>query len=250
MGFGIVIAIPEPSRRCDFSALFLAPSSLRRGKTARFFVLQGDGHNMSLGSALKASGPFTTQDVENLIGTLDRDPANTDEMYKFGNTLYGQVPFPAKLFMAARKEMLRRYAEVHVPQAHSNAYAAENRVSFHPDRDGNMIKYGEQEAADARAKLSEMEYAQKRFGEIADSNAATMARVAQEAADAQQLLNKWSQQSEQLLAEVKQQVETIKRQQADQVRITGVVGQIGILNQPVAAPKVAKFKARVAIPFR
>lgn len=198
---------------------------------------------MSLAAAFKTSAPFTTQDVEKLVEALDSDPTNSDLMFTFGKSMYGQVPFNAKLFIAAKNEMLRRYDLVHIPQAQMTAAAAEHGVYHAEGRDGQMVRYGEEELADARAKLANMEHAKNRFGEIADSNAATMAHVAGEAQKAERERKERQAMLAQQAAEAERQ--HVQAMVDDKNRIVAVTVQTGRLNQPVTAPKVAKFKQRV-----
>lgn len=198
---------------------------------------------MSLAAAFKTSTPFTAQDVEKLVEALDRDPTNSDLMFTFGKSMYGQVPFNAKLFMAAKNEMLRRYADVHLPQAQIDAYAAEHSVYYTEGRGGETVKHGEKELTDARVKLSEMENAKNRFGEIADSNAATMAHVAFEAQKAERERKERQAMLAHQAAEAERQ--HVQAMVDNKNRITAVAVQTGKLNQPVTAPKVAKFKQRV-----
>lgn len=184
---------------------------------------------MALSNSFGAAAPaFTQSDVEALVAEVDRDPSNMDKVYKFGNALYGQVPFPDGLFKAAKNEMLRRYAEVHMPRAISEEAAAQDNSWARSDG-GWTTEDGEDAgvafARIAQGKRSQMQAAYERFEEIADSNARTLAHVAGEALKAQQ------------------QSQVVND---DKNRITAVTAQIGSLTQPVAAPKVAKFRPRGA----
>lgn len=192
---------------------------------------------MALSSAFGAAA-YTQADVENLIGEIDRDPANMDKIYKFGNSLYGQVPFPAALFRAAKDEMLRRYREIHIPLAIGDEAAARHIFLSSRDPDRWVTEDGEDgELALAWGRRSRIEAACEQFNQIADSNASTMAHVAGEAMKADRERNE----RQEMLAQAAT---------GGKNNIAALVVQAGKLEQPVAAPKVAKFKPRVAMPSR
>lgn len=178
---------------------------------------------------------YTKADVDALIAELDADPANTEKMFTFGKSLYGRVPFPAKLFKEAQGEMLYRYDMVHIPQADAQTAAA-----AYDGRDGD--------ADDARHRASNMRYAKDRFSGQSDQNASMMGKLAHDARieelNAFERQQMWAQQA----AEAERQ--HVEQMVADKNRIVAVTVQIGTLNQPVAAPKVAKFKPRALIPSR
>jgi hypothetical protein len=182
---------------------------------------------------------YTLTDVENLISGIDRDPENMDKVYKFGNALYGQVPFPAALFTAAKNEMLRRYSQIHIPQAASDEAAARRAMWSNHDPNRAVTEDGEDfEVTITQGRHSRILYAYERFEGIADSNAATMAHVASETMKADR--------------------ERKERQQAQQEAQSGAEGgniaaatvQAGKLTKPVTAPRVARFKPRMASPSR
>jgi hypothetical protein len=190
-----------------------------------------------------AQASYSQSDVEALIADIDSDPANYEAVNKFGNALHGQVPFPAALFKAAEKEMLRRYNEIHIPQAVSRAYAA--------DYEGRK-----EDAAEAHLHASDMQRMKEHFIDqatrvaemVKQSQADWRKLLAQQAAGAEQELRELARQRAQQAAEAEQQ--QLRAVVEHKQRVTAVTVQIGTLNQPVTAPKVAKFKPRVAIPSR
>ena len=195
-----------------------------------------------------AAATYSQADVDALIGDIDRDPANIDNIFKFGNALYGQVPFPAALFKAAKLEVLRRYSEEYIPQAAADLAAAERMHSRYYDRDGNLVPGDESPIFDARNSLQQLQTAKEQFIEKADQNQTMLAHVANEEMKARQAREQTRIQREKDAADAA--FNTLQALEREATRIKAVTGQIGNLNQPVTAPKVAKFKPRVAIPSR
>ncbi|MDI1226158.1 MAG: hypothetical protein PSY14_00535 [bacterium] len=182
------------------------------------------------------SKPASTKDeVDALIAGLDADPSNTDKIFTFGNALYGHVPFRDKLFKAAQSAMLRNYNEIHIPQAASDAAAAEYAGTA-------------EEAVKARHILEAMYRAKEHFIDQSEQNYYRMGKAAFAARKAEEdRLERQRMLAQRAIDAERRHVQAMVD---DKKRIKGVTVQIGKLNQPVIAPKVATFKQRVVSPSR
>lgn len=212
---------------------------------------------MTLSNSFGAA-TFTKADIEAVIAELDADPANKDKIKSFGITLTGQQPFPFEQFKAAKQEMLRRYDEAHIPSAESEAIVAQNPAARERAADMRASRkiFDERtdEILDMAAKIkADVEKSQREWREAL----ADVERVAKRAfAEMNQYLRDTRIQIVKLEAQIARQGaqemiaasdkarQIVRHIIEDQNRMIGVITQAGVLTEPVAAPKIAKFKPR------